>query len=170
MILVETAPIAAVVDLVNEYADITRSVAGESDEPYPPLEHFEASAIEPFELVAIANDLHRAFAQPRTAAHLLNELADHSRLSHRLTSDGRLAWYRSEGSDHLAALAVATLIDFVHQHGNDRFGTCGADRCVDVFVDTSQGGTRSYCSDRCHSRARVARWRARQKAGASARP
>jgi predicted RNA-binding Zn ribbon-like protein len=52
------------------------------------------------------------------------------------------------------------IVDF----GPSRLGTCSADRCDNVFVDTSPNTSRRYCSDRCSSRANVAAYRARRKA------
>lgn len=49
-----------------------------------------------------------------------------------------------------------------------RLGVCSASPCTNVFVDTSPNQSRRYCSDRCSSRANVAAYRARQRAGASA--
>lgn len=66
-----------------------------------------------------------------------------------------------------ALLGLATLVCDL---GPDRLGVCAATRCDHVFVDTSPNRSRRYCSDRCSSRANVAAYRARQKAGASARP
>lgn len=94
---------------------------------------------------------------------LLNRLADQHHLNRRPASDGRLAWMSRPTSRCAAAAATAALIDFVNQHGSDRLGTRDANACVDVYIDTSQGETRSYCSGKCHTRARVARWRAWQR-------
>ena len=52
--------------------------------------------------------------------------------------------------------------------GATRLGVCDAPPCTNVFVDTSPNQSRRYCSDRCSSRANVAAYRARQKAGATA--
>lgn len=52
--------------------------------------------------------------------------------------------------------------------GPDRFGSCQAAKCANVFVDTSPNRSRRYCSDRCSSRANVAAFRARRKAAAPA--
>ena len=160
---VDNLPMSDVVDLVNEYADVSRAAAGESSEPYPHLEYLEALGATASESVSLANAFHRVFAEPRRASDLLNQLADQHQLSHRLASDGRLAWMRPATSHRAAAAATATLIDFLNQHSSDRLGTCDADACADVYVDTSQSQTRSYCSDKCHTRTRVARWRARQR-------
>jgi predicted RNA-binding Zn ribbon-like protein len=163
VIPVDKITMACIVDLINEYSDATRTVAGESDDPYPPLEQFDTFDATLSELVDLANDLHRVFARPDRAVVLLNSRADHLRLSHRLAPDGQLTWTRHATSHRIAAGASATLIDFVGQHGSDRLGTCDAHACVDVYIDASQGKNRSYCSDRCHTRTRVARWRARRR-------
>jgi predicted RNA-binding Zn ribbon-like protein len=52
------------------------------------------------------------------------------------------------------------VVDF----GATRLGVCAADKCDNVFVDTSPNQSRRYCSDRCSSRANVAAYRARRKA------
>ena len=163
MTLVDNLPVSSVVDLINEYSNVTQAVADESDMPYPPLEDLDTFGAAPSELVALANDLHQVFAEPDQAAELLNRLADQHRLSHRLASDGRLIWMRHPTSSRTATAATAALIDFIDRNNSDRLGTCNAHACVDVYIDASQAQTRSYCSDQCHSRTRVARWRARQQ-------
>lgn len=62
-----------------------------------------------------------------------------------------------------ALLGLATLVCDL---GPSRLGVCSATPCTNVFVDTSPNQSRRYCSDRCSSRANVAAYRARQKAGA----
>ena len=61
-------------------------------------------------------------------------------------------------------LGLATLVCDL---GPSRFGVCSATKCTHVYVDTSPNQSRRYCSDRCSSRANVAAYRARQRAGAS---
>jgi predicted RNA-binding Zn ribbon-like protein len=165
---VEKLSVPAVVGLVNEYADATRIVAGESDESYTQSETLDSLGATTGESVALANDLYPVFASPRDAVERLNQLADQHHLEHRLASDGRLAWMSHAASRRAAAAATVALIDFVNQHGSDRLGTCDANACVDVYIDSSQGQTRSYCSDKCHTRTRVANWRARQRTAISA--
>jgi len=60
-----------------------------------------------------------------------------------------------------ALLGLATLVCDL---GPTRFGVCAAERCTNVYVDTSPNQSRRYCSERCSSRANVAAYRARQKA------
>ena len=160
---VDNIPVSSVVDLINEYADATRTIAGEAKTPYPPLDFLETFAAVPSESVALANELHQVFAEPHQATELLNQLADQHGLSHRLASDGSLTWRRPATSSRVATAATSALVDFLDQYSPDRLGTCDAPACVDVYIDASQPQTRSYCSDRCHNRVRVARWRARQQ-------
>ena len=60
-----------------------------------------------------------------------------------------------------ALLGLATLVCDL---GPTRLGVCAAERCNNVYVDTSPNQSRRYCSERCSSRANVAAYRARQKA------
>jgi len=62
-------------------------------------------------------------------------------------------------------LGLATLVCDL---GADRLGVCASATCDNAFVDASPNRSRRYCSDRCSSRANVAAFRARQKAGAGA--
>ena len=61
-------------------------------------------------------------------------------------------------------LGLATLVCDL---GPSRLGVCSASPCDNVFVDTSPNQSRRYCSERCSSRANVAAYRARQKAGSA---
>jgi predicted RNA-binding Zn ribbon-like protein len=69
-------------------------------------------------------------------------------------------------ADLLVGEALLGLATLVCDLGPTRLGVCAAAKCEDVYVDTSPNHTRRYCSDRCSSRANVAAYRARQKAGA----
>ncbi|MGD9959161.1 CGNR zinc finger domain-containing protein [Nocardioides sp.] len=62
-----------------------------------------------------------------------------------------------------ALLGLATVVCDL---GPSRPGVCSSTPCTNVYVDTSPNQSRRYCSDRCSSRANVAAYRARQKAGA----
>ena len=65
----------------------------------------------------------------------------------------------------LISESLMGLANLVCEQGPERFGTCGAEWCDRVFVDTSPNRSRRYCSERCSSRANVAAYRARQRAG-----
>ena len=69
-------------------------------------------------------------------------------------SDDSLATGWSAGCATGLALAI----------GSDlagRLGTCAAERCDRVFVDTSRNGTRRFCSTACQNRTKAAAFRAR---------
>ena len=67
-------------------------------------------------------------------------------------------------ADLLVGESLLGLANLVCDLGPTRLGTCAADRCDQVYVDTSPNASRRYCSERCSSRANVAAYRARQKA------
>lgn len=81
---------------------------------------------------------------------------------HLHLGDGRRPVWQEVAAAAALGLAVA-----VAEDGIDRLGVCAADRCWDVFVDTSTNTCRRYCSDSCSNRANVAAYRARRKAAAS---
>ena len=67
-------------------------------------------------------------------------------------------------ADLLVGEALLGLATLVCDLGPTRLGVCAADRCADVYVDTSTNHSRRYCSERCSSRANVAAYRARRRA------
>ena len=66
----------------------------------------------------------------------------------------------------ITAECVMGLATLVVDFGPTRLGVCSAEKCEQVFVDTSPNQSRRYCSDRCSSRANVAAYRARRKSEA----
>jgi predicted RNA-binding Zn ribbon-like protein len=73
-------------------------------------------------------------------------------------------------SELLISEALLGLATVVCDLGPSRMGVCSATPCTNVYVDTSPNQSRRYCSDRCSSRANVAAYRARQKAGSAVEP
>lgn len=72
----------------------------------------------------------------------------HAPLAHRLGAD--------------AAMGLAVVL---RDHGLDRFRSCEAPDCGDVFVDTSRNRSRRYCDSRsCGNRVHAAAYRARRRA------
>ncbi|MEV7430408.1 MULTISPECIES: CGNR zinc finger domain-containing protein [unclassified Nocardioides] len=99
----------------------------------------------------------------------LNELMARHPVSPRISGhDGRLHVHVASRTASVAELLVGEsllgLMTLVCDLGPTRLGVCAADRCHQVYVDTSPNQSRRYCSDRCSSRANVAAYRARQKA------
>ena len=76
----------------------------------------------------------------------------------------------SSVAELLVAESLMGLSTLVCDLGATRLGVCDASPCTNVFVDTSPNQSRRYCSDRCSSRANVAAYRARQKAGSAGLP
>jgi predicted RNA-binding Zn ribbon-like protein len=106
---------------------------------------------------------------PAAAAAALNRLLADTAVSPRLSDHDGSAWHLhvarpdASWSEWLAATTATGLAVLVAEHGFDRLGRCAAARCGTVFVDTSRGGGRRWCSDTCANRARVAAFRARSR-------
>ena len=161
------------VAFVNEYGSTPRREAGEQRAHYPPPgalgEHDPAltSGLSVPQLVALADRLHRFFAAPsgQEAAEVLDGLLAESAPTPRIRAEGdgyETSWSVPGVADAplKAACALALLEEVA---GSRRFGTCEAERCVDVFVDRSPGGGRRYCSSLCHNRTKVSAFRRRRK-------
>jgi predicted RNA-binding Zn ribbon-like protein len=102
------------------------------------------------------------------AAARLNELLIQYPVHPQLSGHDGQPWhvhYTESGSvsDKYAAGAAMGLSVRLTELGIDRFGVCQAAPCSGVFIDTSAGRTRRYCSDRCASRANVIAYRARKR-------
>ena len=85
-------------------------------------------------------------------------------LGDRLDDDTVVVHASERGNLKQALLGLATLVCDL---GPTRLGVCAAERCTNVYVDTSPNQSRRYCSERCSSRANVAAYRARQKAASA---
>ncbi|MFD1825760.1 MULTISPECIES: CGNR zinc finger domain-containing protein [Mumia] len=73
-------------------------------------------------------------------------------------------------ADLLVAESLMGIAILVCDLDPGRLGVCAAHGCANTYVDTSPNRSRRYCSDRCSSRANVAAYRARKRAGAAANP
>ena len=102
------------------------------------------------------------------AAAALNTLLMQHPVHPQLSGHDNQPWhvhYTESGSvaDKYAAGAVMGLAVRLSDVGIDRFGVCQAAGCQGVFIDTSTGNTRRYCSERCMNRANVSAFRARKR-------
>ena len=102
------------------------------------------------------------------AAAALNTLLMQHPVHPQLSGHDDQPWhvhYTESGSvaDKYAAGAVMGLAVRLSDVGIDRFGVCQAAGCQGVFIDTSTGNTRRYCSERCMNRANVSAFRARKR-------
>jgi predicted RNA-binding Zn ribbon-like protein len=105
--------------------------------------------------------------------NLVNAMLTKYPVSPHIAGHDSQSWHLhvAERGSSVAALVTAECIMglamLVVDFGPTRLGVCSADRCENVFVDTSPNKSRRYCSDRCSSRANVAAYRARRKAEAA---
>lgn len=103
---------------------------------------------------------------------LLNTLLSKYPVSPHIAGHDSESWHLhvaergSSVSSLITAECIMGLAMLVVDFGPTRLGVCAADKCDNVFVDTSPNQSRRYCSDRCSSRANVAAYRARRKAEA----
>ena len=65
-------------------------------------------------------------------------------------------------AERLRANTLMGLAAVLCDGGRLRVGTCDADSCDRVYVDTSRNARRRFCSDRCATRTHVAAHRARR--------
>jgi hypothetical protein len=179
MTVVHELPVPLIVDLVNGWASTPRARAG-GRAPASVGELLRAHDVpaeladllgDDGELERIADLLHPVFADPapaRTAA-VLSSLLAASRVRPALTVDDggelRAAWEVPDPRKALVAAAAVTLRSELAARDPARFGTCAAHGCGDVYVDTSPGARRRFCSLTCQNRERVAAFRRRRAAG-----
>jgi predicted RNA-binding Zn ribbon-like protein len=115
-----------------------------------------------------------SLGDPEHVVSLVNALLSKYPVSPHIAGHDSESWHLhvAERGSSVSALVTAECIMglamLVVDFGPTRLGICSADRCDNAFVDTSPNRSRRYCSDRCSSRANVAAYRARRKAGSLA--
>lgn len=163
------------VELINEWGTDPRREDGRSDQAYPPATDIEESLgvrVSGQVLAEIADRLHAVFATPDPAerAHLVTRFLAETGARPTLTvDDGRLCagWLVANDQHTVLASAAVALREYLAHHDSGRLGMCADRRCADVYVDTSPGGRRRFCSVACQSRTRVAAFRSRRAAEGS---
>jgi predicted RNA-binding Zn ribbon-like protein len=136
--------------------------ARESD--LAPLRRLRARLRAVFEAAA-------AGEQPDMVARL-NELLARHRLSPSISGHDASDWHLHVAAgdgpladDYAAGSAMGLTMAFLDL-GPERFGSCVAEGCSGVFLDTSRNRSRRYCSDRCATRENVAALRSRRRGAA----
>jgi CGNR zinc finger protein len=180
MMLVREVPVPLLVDLVNGWGRLPRERAGGrarpavsellADHPQPP----DGAGLlgDEDELERVADLLYPVFADsvPSRRSQALSSLLAASRVRPALTvnDEGELheAWEVPDPREALLAAAAVTLRSELAAREPGRFGTCVARGCGDVYVDTSPGGRRRFCSVTCQNRERIAAFRRRRATGA----
>lgn len=164
-------PLTALVDLVNGWGTDPRREDGRSDQAYPPATGVEGG-LGDRALAEIADRLHAVFAtaDPAERARLVTRLLAETGVRPALRADGgrlRACWLVAEDRRAVLASAAVALREYLAQHDSDRLGMCADRRCADVYIDTSPGGRRRFCSVACQNRTRVAAFRRRRAAKGS---
>jgi predicted RNA-binding Zn ribbon-like protein len=126
------------------------------------------------EVRTLRGNLRRAFEAPNEsqAVNALNAVLRQWPTTPQLVRVGKRWEFVHEGGDPVAALAselALGLLGFIRTKGWKRFGICGADGCVNVYVDRSKNASRKYCSQLCADRMSQAAYRLRQSRAADAR-
>lgn len=175
-------PVQVAVDLVNTL-DV---VSGEENLAAPQdVADFVAEHLDDWEQIDVTpteRDLHETRAlrarlrdvftagDERAAADELNGLlADVSAVPRVSVHDDALPHLHFEPESGglarwLGAVTAMGLSVALIEGGYQRFGTCAAETCDDVYVDASKNRSRRHCSDTCTTRESVAAYRARKRA------
>ncbi len=100
------------------------------------------------------------------AADALNDLL----VAHRVVPQvqlgdptGRFTPSGATAAELLTGQVLLGLASLLLRPGRPRFGFCHGEGCTNVWVDTSPGATRRFCSTRCSTRLHVAAHRARTR-------
>lgn len=123
-------------------------------------------------LAAHARELRQVFDamsdhDPDGAARILNPLLRATGARPQLDPLPDGGWHvHFHGSDDTLAVgwAAGCATGLALALGSDlagRMGTCAAERCDLVFIDTSKNGSRRYCSTACQNRTKTAAYRSR---------
>ncbi|MGB9221947.1 CGNR zinc finger domain-containing protein [Mycobacterium sp.] len=97
---------------------------------------------------------------------LVNEHASQPRLAPRLRPNGSIT--RQGTAPQLLATLAADLLDLVSGPDIEKVKRCSHPGCTRLYIDTSRAQNRHWCGmSTCGNKAKVAAFRARQRASAS---
>jgi predicted RNA-binding Zn ribbon-like protein len=131
-------------------------------------EHSKIASTDLDELKTVSRRLYAVFAanDTKSAATLLNEILSDYANAPRLSAHGDTPWHlHVDGSDHapwaewLAASSALALATLLAKKQRNPGGLCASPTCGKPFIDLGKGGGRSYCSPKCATRERVAKYR-----------
>jgi predicted RNA-binding Zn ribbon-like protein len=177
-VFVSPAPLAFVVDLVNEWGSAPREAADERHAPYPSLRDlaekhaFRLDAVtdtlDDEDLARTADALYPLFGTPDTAELVdrMTELLDRGSVRPALAQaeDRIIEGWTTDAPDRLLAVCTLALRHHLVSWGDGhRLGTCEGMHCADAYVDSSSAGRRRFCCVTCQNRSRVAAFRARRR-------
>ncbi len=148
-------------------ARVTAVALARDGDRKPRVTHADAEV-----LTAHAHDLRRVFAavdagDVGTAAGLLNPMLRATGARPQLDERPDGTWHvHFHGTDDSLAVGWSAgcatgLALALGSSWAGRLGTCAADRCDVVFIDTSRNGSRRFCSTACQNRTKTAAYRSR---------
>ena len=105
----------------------------------------------------------------RAAGRLNHLLAAHPAYPY-LAKEGRVWRLHHHPADAdlvpmATAICAEALARVIGAGSADRLGTCTADKCERVFLDSSKNGSRRFCSTTCQNRVKASAFRRRHGAG-----
>lgn len=163
-------PAEGLTRILNGYGTKTRRAAGEEDHPFPVLRDLgdagaALSDLGPSvaQLCAAADAIHPVFAaaeEGSDATGIVNNLLAVTQPTPTSDVRGNIEWTVTKPKNAVLASLTISLLQWTDQHGIDHLGVCGAEQCVDVYLDTSN--RRRFCSSTCLTRTKVAAYRKRQ--------
>lgn len=116
-------------------------------------------------------------SEEREAIGLLNGLVARNDATPYLSDHDGEAWHlhftpqEAPWAQSVTADLAMALLFVIRDLGVERFGTCAAEGCSDVFIDTSRNRSRRYCDPvTCGNRTHVAAYRARRRARGPSSP
>jgi len=163
---ITAAQLGDVVEFINAWSPAALETAGtEAVDVEEVRAQTRLTAVGDAELEQLADELHQVFhaRSPGGRRAALDGLIDSFSLRPTVGAGGQ-GWVVANQSKVSAAGLVVALWN---QVGGDpdlgRLGTCGGDRCIDAFHDSTQAHTRRFCSLTCQNRAKVSAYRQRQR-------
>ncbi|HUZ35291.1 MAG TPA: CGNR zinc finger domain-containing protein [Streptosporangiaceae bacterium] len=178
MAVVRPLPVEFVADVVNGWGTAPRQAAGEQDSDYPGIAALAAAhqldadpateLMSDHGLTCVADALYPIFSAPAEDAVVaeVNDLLARSAPQPRLVLDGWLligTWTAPASQQFLVACLLTLYQQLILWGSSRRLGLCAGARCADVYVDSSPGGHKRFCSLTCQNRSRVAAFRARRR-------
>lgn len=135
-------------------------------------EPFEVDTVDWLDVLALRSRLRPVFeaTTEAEAAGLLNELLAESAAAPYLSQHDGVGWHLHVSrpgagwAEWLASLTATGLAQLLGEGGFDRMLVCAAQDCRLVFVEQARNHSKRFCGPTCATRARVAAYRARQRA------
>lgn len=159
-----------VIWFINEFADETRRLSGETGGSYPRLDnhHGTPACFVDLDETACVTAANKAFAVVEASPDLtaiasaLEALfAGKHDVSPTMVDGEIVLIFGTAGELELEAEIGRRLVALLADSAVRGLGLCDEDHCVDVFVDRSRRHNRRFCTTTCQVRSRVARHRAR---------